>query len=88
MAIPWPPPTHIVLRRRLGGADHQDVRALPVRPSEMTGRTEGRAAAYTRSTSMAIPWPPPTHIVSRPIVPSSVSRSFSSVHMIRAPVMP
>jgi RNA polymerase sigma factor (sigma-70 family) len=26
------------LRRRLGGADHQDVRALPVRPSAMTGR--------------------------------------------------
>ena len=40
------------------------------------------------STSIAMPWPPPTHIVSRPIVPSIVSRSFSSVHMIRAPVMP
>jgi RNA polymerase sigma factor (sigma-70 family) len=26
------------LRRRLGGADHQDVRALPVRPSAATGR--------------------------------------------------
>jgi RNA polymerase sigma factor (sigma-70 family) len=26
------------LRRRLGGADHQDVRALPVRPSATTGR--------------------------------------------------
>jgi RNA polymerase sigma-70 factor (ECF subfamily) len=26
------------LRRRLGGAGHQDVRALPARPSEMTGR--------------------------------------------------
>jgi protein-tyrosine phosphatase len=26
------------LRRRLGGADDQDVRALPVRPSELTGR--------------------------------------------------
>jgi RNA polymerase sigma factor (sigma-70 family) len=26
------------LRRRLGGADHQDVRALPARPSAMTGR--------------------------------------------------
>ena len=29
---------HCALRRRLGGADHQDARALPVRPSEMTGR--------------------------------------------------
>jgi hypothetical protein len=25
-------------RRRLGGADHQDVRALPARPSATTGR--------------------------------------------------
>src|SRR5207249_1252372 len=29
------------LRRRLGGADHQDARAAPVRPSETTGRPEG-----------------------------------------------
>jgi hypothetical protein len=27
-----------ILRRRLGGADRQDARALPVRPSETTGR--------------------------------------------------
>ena len=26
------------VRQRLGGADHQGVRALPARPSEMTGR--------------------------------------------------
>ena len=45
-------------------------------------------AQLRRSTIIAMPWPPPTHIVSRPIVPSSVSRSFRSVHMIRAPVMP
>ena len=47
-----------------------------------------RRSQLSRSTSMAMPWPPPTHIVSRPIVRSSVSRSFSSVAMIRAPVMP
>ena len=35
-----------------------------------------------------MPCPPPTHIVSSPIVRSIVSRSFSSVFMIRAPVMP
>jgi RNA polymerase sigma-70 factor (ECF subfamily) len=32
------------LRRRLGGADHQDARALPVRPSELTGRTAPQKA--------------------------------------------
>src|SRR5204862_6382243 len=32
------PHGRFALRRRLGGADHQDVRALPVRPSEPTGR--------------------------------------------------
>jgi hypothetical protein len=31
------------MRRRLGGADQQDVRALPVRPSEPTGRTASDA---------------------------------------------
>ena len=45
-------------------------------------------AQRSRSTTMAMPWPPPTHIVSSPIVPSTSSRSLSSVHMIRAPVMP
>src|SRR5829696_2941810 len=52
-------------------------------------RTREGASRYdTRSTTMAMPWPPPTHIVSRPIVRSIDSRSFSSVFMIRAPVMP
>src|SRR3954453_13917998 len=37
---------------------------------------------------MAMPWPPATHMVSSPIVLSSDSRSFSSVVMMRAPVMP
>jgi RNA polymerase sigma factor (sigma-70 family) len=36
------------LRRRLGGADHQDARALPVRPSEPTGRTAPQTAKRTR----------------------------------------
>ena len=35
-----------------------------------------------------MPWPPATHMVSRPYCLSSVSRSFSSVVMMRAPVCP
>src|SRR5439155_27368825 len=42
----------------------------------------------SRSTIMAMPWPPPTHMVSRPTPRPVVSRPFSSVVMIRAPVMP
>src|SRR6478736_1445998 len=37
---------------------------------------------------MAMPWPPPTHMVSRPNVLSWVCRLFSSVAVMRAPVMP
>ena len=37
---------------------------------------------------VALAMPPPSHIVSRPIVPSSASRLLSSVVMIRAPVIP
>ena len=63
---------------------------VPPHPAALAeaGDQQERGAQFRRSTSIAIPWPPPTHIVSSPIVPSSVSRSFSSVHMIRAPVMP
>ncbi len=42
----------------------------------------------SRSTIMAMPWPPPTHIDSRPMVLPLSSRPFSSVVMIRAPVIP
>ena len=35
-----------------------------------------------------MPWPPPTHIVSRPIVLSCARRPLISVVVIRAPVMP
>src|SRR6266852_9852198 len=35
-----------------------------------------------------MPWPPPTHMVSRPIVRLSVASPFSSVHRMRAPVIP
>ena len=52
------------------------------------GYQEQRRVQFQRSTSIAIPCPPPTHIVSSPIVPSPVSRSLSRVHMIRAPVIP
>ena len=37
---------------------------------------------------MAMPWPPPTHIVSRPKVLSASWRPLISVVMMRAPVMP
>src|SRR6266516_2352756 len=42
----------------------------------------------SRSTIIAIPWPPPTHIVSRPNVLSWNCRLFRSVLMILAPAMP
>src|SRR5271157_1461588 len=35
-----------------------------------------------------MPWPPPTHMVSKPNVLSCVCRLFSSVVAMRAPVMP
>src|SRR5437588_578701 len=35
-----------------------------------------------------MPWPPPTHIVSRPKVLSVSRRPLSRVHRMRAPVMP
>ena len=37
---------------------------------------------------IAMPWPPPTHIDSRPKVPPVSSRPLISVVMMRAPVMP
>src|SRR5680860_587055 len=37
-----------------------------------------RERRYTRSTIMAIPWPPPTHMVSRPTVLSASSRPLSN----------
>jgi RNA polymerase sigma factor (sigma-70 family) len=40
------------LRRRLGGAVHQDVRALPVRPSELTGRNAPQKAKPLRRRRM------------------------------------
>ena len=35
-----------------------------------------------------MPWPPPTHMVSSPNSASCSSIAFSSVVMIRAPVIP
>ena len=46
------------------------------------------SALDSRSTIMAMPWPPPTHIVSRPIVLSCHSSELISVPVMRAPVMP
>ena len=42
----------------------------------------------SRSTTMAMPCPPPTHMVSSPNCLSFVRSAFSSVVVIRAPVMP
>ena len=51
--------------------------------------TEGpRSRQLRRSKTIAMPWPPPTHMVSRPIVLSWNWRLFSSVVAILAPVMP
>lgn len=47
-----------------------------------------RSDQARRSMIIAIPWPPPTHMVSRPKVLSALCSPFSSVVMIRAPVMP
>ena len=48
----------------------------------------GEGSQLRRSTIMAMPWPPPTHIVSRPNVLSASCRPWISVVMMRAPVMP
>ena len=42
----------------------------------------------SRSTIMAMPWPPPTHMDSRPNVLPVSSSALSSVVMMRAPVWP
>ena len=51
--------------------------------SDATGRGQLR-----RSMIIAMPWPPPTHIVSRPYCLSASWRPWISVVMMRAPVMP
>jgi hypothetical protein len=59
-------------------------------PSGFSGRNENVPILryLRRSTSIAMPMPPATHIDSMPYVPSSVSWSLRSVVMIRAPVIP
>ena len=51
-------------------------------------RARSRENYESRSNTIAIPWPPPTHMVSRPNCLSWVWRLFSSVAVMRAPVMP
>ena len=68
-------------RAQLGRAGHRV--AAPGRPPPVAG-----AARLRRSTIIAWPMPPATHIVSSPIVPSIASRLLSSVVMMRAPVIP
>lgn len=51
--------------------------------------TAGAAGDYdSRSITMAMPWPPPTHIVSRPNCLSWNWRLLIRVPVMRAPVIP
>ena len=51
-------------------------------------RTDDGLRQDSRSKIIAMPWPPPTHMVSRPKVLSWNRRLFRSVEVIRAPVIP
>ncbi len=61
--------------------------ARPLRPDRRRSRWPG-GDQDSRSTIMAMPWPPPTHIDSSPMVLSVSSSALSSVVMMRAPVWP
>ena len=75
------------LRRPLAQLHRHD--GDPCRLSRFSGgREPRRSVQLRRSTIMAMPWPPPTHIDSIPNVLSSVCRLWMSVVMMRAPVMP
>src|SRR6185437_4501111 len=71
-----------------------DPQMDPFRNAEFLRRRPGgrppRSCAYqdSRSKIIAMPWPPPTHMVSRPKVLSWNCRLFRIVEVIRAPVIP
>ena len=69
--------TNLQRKRAPGRAFALQVRAVGRRGSQLR-----------RSTIMAMPWPPPTHIDSRPNVLSASWSPWISVVMMRAPVMP
>ena len=52
------------------------------------GQISADASQLRRSRMTAIPWPPPTHIVSSPSATSCSRMALSRVVMIRAPVEP
>ena len=66
----------------------RDRRLTPPRGAIARSRSPGRRRYDSRSTIMAMPWPPPTHIDSRPMVLPVSSRALSRVVMMRAPVWP
>jgi len=74
-------------RRKERGPHHRNRWCGP-RPREEPVDSEDGAVQAKRSISMAIPCPPPTHIVSSPMVLSSARRLLMRVPVIRTPVMP
>src|SRR3954451_9335649 len=72
-----------------GLADERAHHALRGRrAADVAHADEQQARQFNRSTIIAIPIPPATHMVSSPYVSSRASSPFSSVVMIRAPVIP
>ena len=69
---------HLLKDSKHGGG----VEGASMRERPQTGRL------YARSKTAAMPWPPPMHIVSRPMWASRRCISCSSVAMIRPPVAP
>src|SRR5450631_2518533 len=63
-------------------------RQLPGKRPLVVYQARKTPTLQSRSTIIAMPWPPPTHIVSSPIDLSWKSREFSRVPVMRAPVMP
>ena len=72
----------LVARRRLA------PRTCPLGDHRNGGHRGTETGQLRRSTIMAMPWPPPTHMLSMPKVLSSNCRPLMRVVMIRAPVMP
>ena len=85
-AARWPGPRFAVRTRPCSTVESRCARR-PVRRSR-SGQDGQDGHQERRSTIMAMPWPPPTHIDSSPMVLSVSSSALSSVVMMRAPVWP
>lgn len=57
-------------------------------PSRVCCRPPQRRAQLRRSSTIAMPWPPPTHIVINPVCLSWVCNELIKVFCRRAPVIP